>query len=109
MEIYDLYGLLSNDIERLANDLEHILGIQWSSRHSLYLGDYYKSGGREENFILQYNFNDLEEEWIAPDFKEYPILLYVTSTRASEIETLLRRSGLQSFVLLQRKTGEQPE
>lgn len=93
---FDIYGIREKNIDRVAEKLADTLTVDWTPRHSLYLGDYFQYGrtGRE-SFRLQLNCHDLEDEWMLPQHKEYPTLLYVNHTdRAKQIEELLAGSEM---------------
>lgn len=84
---YDLYGFSSSNINHVAAILSHALSIEWALHESTFKGEYYRFGmPNEEEFILQYNFDEREneKEWNEPEFKQYSIILYVNDTRRSE-------------------------
>lgn len=90
---YDLYGFSSSDISHLAAILSRALSIEWILHESDFKGKYYRFGmPGEEEFILQYNFDEREneKEWNEPEFKQYPVVLYINNTqRSEEIRKLL--------------------
>ena len=102
---YDLYGFRSNDLTLVSRKLTDLLGIGWTPHESSYrCGAYYRSGlvGSEEEFILQNNYNTVDDEWTEPDFTEYTILLYASRTkRPEEIEKIVFQ--LDNVALLRRK------
>lgn len=86
MKNYFLYGFVSTDINNVASALAHLPGTKFIVHESSYRGGvYYRSGtaGKEE-FILQSNFNPLENEYAEPEFQNYATLLYIGPTERSE-------------------------
>ncbi|MBA3874620.1 MAG: hypothetical protein H0X30_36285 [Anaerolineae bacterium] len=102
MTNYDLYGFHSGDLNQIATKLEAILNISWVARHSSFIGDYFEFGEpRGEIFTLQTNFDDYEDDWMEPKFKEYLVLLYISNTmRSTELETLISNSMSETASLL---------
>ncbi len=96
MTIFDLYGLQNTTLEGARVAVEAALGAGLVAHESGYhAGAYYRLGRTgSEHFILQRNYDDFEEEWMEPEFKEYPYLLYVNETRrAPELEKRLTDVG----------------
>ncbi len=106
MKSYDLYGLISSDLEKLAQDLGQILGVTFSLHESSYRGgDYYRSGmpGQEE-FILQSNYDQIEDEVVEPEFPTYAALLYVGPTdHSAEIKDRIEMEMKSDAVLLRHR------
>lgn len=103
MKVFDLYGHKDGaDLESVRHLAERALGVVFAAHESSYVGDYYRHGlSGAENFVLQRNFNKIEQEWTEKSFKEYPVLLYVNeSQRAEGLEESLTPEG---FVLVRRE------
>ena len=84
-KVYDLYGILYDDINFAKTTIENILRITMQAHDSLYLGEYFLFDDvGEEHFILQKNYNEFEDEWNEKTFSQYPLLLYVNETPRSE-------------------------
>ncbi len=103
MKIFDLYGFKeSGNLESARQLAERALGVSLAPHSSSYVGAYFRfglSGG--ENFILQENYNKVEQELNEKAFKEFPVLLYINESQKTEfLEKLLRAEG---FVLLRRQ------
>jgi len=106
MKSYDLYGFISDDLNELAKSLEHRLSVLFTLHESSYRGGtYYRSGipGQEE-FILQRNYDPLENELAEPEFPEYPIILYIGPTeRSKEIKDWINAEMKLEAVLLRHR------
>ena len=100
MEICDLYGFTTDNLEAARTEIEHALGIRLAAHESLYHGgDYYRLGSLgEEHFILQRNIDLIDSEPLESEFSEKKVLLYINETgRPEELEQLLTTKihGLQ--------------
>jgi hypothetical protein len=107
MTTYDIYGLSTKDLKLASMMIEKSLDIKFRVRESLYRGgEYYQLGlNEEENFILQLNFNPLEQEWTEEEFKEMGSILYVNNTnRSEELRKYLNETYLDIQLLQQRKS-----
>lgn len=105
MTICDLYGIWGDDLDRILEIVEDILGVEFMLHESDYhCGDYYRTGTLGgEHFLLQKNFNPVEKEWTEEEFRQYEILFYVNeTTRAQEIQKLLIDS-VPKMTLLRRE------
>ena len=101
-----MYGCRLKDLETARTRVERVLQIGLEAHYSDYHGgDYYRlDSGSGESILLKRNFDAVEGEWFEDEFKEYPILLYVSETqRAEDIENRLASSDSE-FALLRRKT-----
>lgn len=103
--VYDCYGLAQNDLENAAHVLGQVLTVRFTYRESDFLGEYFRGADAAGNrFSLQSNYFDGEEAWNEPDFKEYPILLYVKGAgTTTEIERLLTAALGDRITLLWRR------
>ena len=91
MKNYDIYGSKNLNLAKIAKKIDLVLDTQFKIGNSYYYGgEYYRYGeGNTENFILQSNFNQIEQEWSKIIFQEFPLLLFVNNTdRADEIRNL---------------------
>lgn len=90
--IFDLYGFKISDIENARQLIEKALNVKFIVHESSYLGDYYKVKlNSNEDYMLQHNFLKHDEDWMEPQFTEYPLLLYINGTsRSEEIEEILK-------------------
>ena len=100
MKQFDTYGFARADIEAARSAFEKALAVRTTPHESSYLGDYFRfDEGGKETFSLQDNFDELSREARYDQFKEYPVLLFVETERAAEIEKTLVAVG---FVLIER-------
>jgi hypothetical protein len=85
-----LYGIRGANMDGIAPALAERLRIAWTERDSSYRGRYlhYRVPDREELF-LQENWDPLEGEPMEPGFREYGLLLYVSSDRVDEVRRLI--------------------
>jgi hypothetical protein len=94
---YMVYGFYTRDLEEVATEIGHALGMLFISRRDELLGRTYQAGNPHgENFDIQHNLDDHDDsEWMEPDFREFSSLLYVNlTTRADEIhEMISQRMG----------------
>jgi len=82
MTTYLLFGIEGDDLEAARARIEHALRIKMDLHESGYrCGEYYRLGdvGRE-HFILQKNFDEIEEDWTEPGCKNYGLLFYANET-----------------------------
>lgn len=96
MATFDLYGLQTETLEAARDAIEAALGSQLVAHESGYHGGaYYRLGqAGAEHFILQRNYDEFDEEWAEPLFKDYSFLLYVNeSGRREELEMRLTEAG----------------
>jgi hypothetical protein len=103
MKTYELYGIKQGDLESARIAIEKILGIRLIGHESSYHGgNYYRLGDLgNEHFILQWNFDPMENEWTEEKYKEMPILFYINETdRPEELENLMKDQG---FNLLRKE------
>jgi hypothetical protein len=104
VKTYTLYGCTDQDIESARQIIQDTFGILLKAHESSYhCGAYYRFGDiGKEHFILQYNYDNLEQEWTENAFQIYPLLLYVNETaRAEDLESKLTSN--QKFKLLKRE------
>lgn len=104
MDVYDIYGFKSEEIEEVRDTFEESSGVTLELRISSYLGGtyYLKGNGNEENFILRRNYSD-EEGWAEEEYKELGVILYVSrSQRADELRELLLRSLEHEILFIER-------
>ncbi|WP_294992406.1 hypothetical protein [uncultured Stenotrophomonas sp.] len=83
---------------------EAALGVIFEERDSAYQGGmYYRYVGRDsENMVLKINVDPIDGAPAEVAFPQYPVLLYVNSTRrASGLEEAIGRCGM--FELLRRE------
>jgi|RhiMetdeSRZDD1v2_1073273.scaffolds.fasta_scaffold925405_2 hypothetical protein len=106
MKSYDLYGFTSDNLDKLAESLGRTLGVTFSLHESSYRGgDYYRSGtpGQEE-FVLQSNYDQIEDEIAEPEFPKYSTLLYVGPTdHSEEIKDRIEMEMKSAAVLLRHR------
>lgn len=90
MIYYELYGFTLNDIESARKIVEDSLNISFEIRDSFYVGDYYKyKNDRGEEFFIKENkesFEEGEEDYREPDFKDFPILLYIDESNEENVK-----------------------
>jgi hypothetical protein len=105
--VFDLYGILNADIDTMAYLLEKALKVSFKPHDSDFWGEYYLARNEDwsEQFSLKENFNQMEEDWNEPDFKDYPLTLEISvesTARTREIETNLTKVSGTKIVLLRR-------
>ncbi len=110
MKIYDIYGLETEDYKSALSAIEQVINAKFEARESYYRGGtYYRCGHdpEKENFVIQRNFNPIEQEWNEEDFKQMKILLYVNRTEHADKLKIKLMSSIPGIVLLKRR--EVPE
>lgn len=103
-DTYDLYGAGGLDLYSARCTAEAALGVIFEVRDSAYQGGvYYRFVGRDsENMVLKINVDPFDGEPAEVAFPQYPVLLYVNSTRrSSDLEEAIGRCGV--FELLRRE------
>ncbi len=106
-ETYDIYGFKTYDLENVASQLCHLVGLLFVSRRCPFLGRNYQAGDlRAENFDLLHNHpGEADTDWLEPRFKQYGCILYVNRTqRAEEIESTIATTFGEEAALLGRET-----
>lgn len=101
MEDYLTLGFKSTSINKVKENTEETLSINWSKHSSDYLGgDYYKgSCGGGESFRLLHN-HICEDEYIEDEFRDFPLLLEINNTSNSiEIASKLCDTNTPPFFL----------
>lgn len=101
---YDLYGIECEGIDITKAVIETLLNIVMVAHESGYhCGEYYRFNDvGQEHFILQYNYDDFEDEWTEEAYSKYPLLLFVNETlRSNELEECLRND--KKIVLLKHQ------
>lgn len=96
MKVYDLYGIVCQDLEEARAKVEAVLGVPLVAHESGYhCGEYYRyKDVGEEHFVLQRNFDSVEAEWTDPSRQDKPFLLYVNETsRSAELRESLEQVG----------------
>ena len=83
--VYDLYGVRSASFDAARASVERAIGVELIRHDSDYLGEYFLAGAVDgEHFQLQRNYHVGEEEWLEPDHRDTPYLLYVNNAAAPE-------------------------
>jgi len=99
----DLYGFAHNDLEEARGIVERVLGVILESHHSLHYGEYYLGRLPDEQSVhLRYNIDPLhdprtdppEEHFAEPDFRDSPLLLYVSGSSVDTIRQQLERRAV---------------
>lgn len=103
MSVVDLYGIKNKQMEDIKLSIESALKATMVLHESSFWGEYYMMGySYEENLTLHNNFNDVEKDWLKPEFKDFDILLYINnSSRTEELQKLLTKE-MPDIVLLHR-------
>lgn len=105
MAIYDLYGVLSDDIEAAQKILETALNIQFEIRNSDYQGgDYFQWGKADnEHFVLKRNIDPFDGQPAEMSFPVYKVLFYVNDTaRSADLQEKMN-NGAKDFSLLRHE------
>src|SRR5262245_19513797 len=92
MRVYDVYGISCESLEAAKTRINVAIGIELIRHDSAYhCGDYYRyKDAGEEHFIVQRNFDSVEDEWTEPERTDKPFLLYVNETpRSDELRRIL--------------------
>ena len=86
MKTYLLFGIEGDDLHGARSRLERALGVTMDLHESGYrCGEYYRRGDvGSEHFLLQRNYDRVEQEWTEPDCKEYGLLFYANETDRAE-------------------------
>ena len=108
MKTFDLYGIKNNDLENARTLIEKILDFKFVAHESSYFGGvYYRYNNvGEEHFILQKNFDLVEDEWFEDKHKNIKILFYVNETNRSRKIKETISSNTDKVVLLRHKIIE---
>jgi hypothetical protein len=78
MNVFDTYGIKTDDLELAKTLVEDVLG-QMEPHESSYIGEYYlRTVSNEENYVLQPNFCD--GDWTEEDYQDCGILLYINES-----------------------------
>jgi hypothetical protein len=87
VKTYLLFGIEGDELQAARVRLERALGIKMDLHESGYrCGEYYRLGDvGGEHFILQKNFDDVEEEWTEPACRECGLLFYANETDRAEL------------------------
>ncbi len=104
---FDLYGFTDNNIDTVITALSQCLEVEFSQ-----YGELYEAWGDEDdpyteldNYNLYRNFSIEDQKWIIPQFKQYPIVLYVSVGEDSyQLEARLKQAMGDRAVLLSRRT-----
>jgi hypothetical protein len=106
MAAHDLYGIVSEDIEKAKDLLEDILQVTFEGRESSYIGEYYihkRSDG--ERFKLIINKDPLDSSPQEANFSEYLILLYVKNTnRSTDLQQIISKVTDKVILLRHRES-----
>ena len=88
---HDLYGIAAQTLDQARSTVERGLRISMSRHESSWCGDYFRAGmSGGEHFILQPNYDAVEDEWAEPKYKAAQFLLYVNETqRAAALRSIL--------------------
>lgn len=91
MPIDDLYGFTGDELEAIRGMIERALRITLHKDRNQYRGIFYSVQDLDgETFILQRNWEPLDNEPMEEQYPDMSVLLYVQNTRrASELELLL--------------------
>ncbi len=98
--IYELYGLMLPSLDDACALVGRTLGLQLFPHESGYKGgDYFRAQRANESFVLQRNFNEIEQAWTEPAHQEFPLLLYVNKeTPKNNYRALLESTGHASWI-----------
>ncbi|WP_444900369.1 hypothetical protein ACJJIX_00050 [Microbulbifer sp. VAAC004] len=89
---YDLYGIDCNGLDNAKALIQNLLGVTLLAHESGFrCGEYYRLHDvGQEHFILQKNYDDIDEEWIEEEFLRSPLIFYVNETdRSSVLQAVL--------------------
>ena len=105
MTAFDLYGFQNSKLEVTKLLLESALNVAFSTHESAYRGGkYFRQGNLiEEHFELLRNIDLFDGRPSEPDFKDYPVLLYVNRTSRSDFLQNLFKEKIPSSVLLRHE------
>jgi hypothetical protein len=86
-----LFGLTATELDDGRAMVEGAVGLRMELHDSsFYGGDYFRGRGPgDEELILRYNYDDLDDEWTEPDHAQYPLLLLIDTPRAAELQRAL--------------------
>ena len=101
------YGFKFDNLNTLAQLLEEVLQIRWTARENSFSGEYFVSGEPPDEYLrLENNYFELEG-WAMEEFRDYLLLLYVSSTtpqKQEELERLFQEKlGIEWKLILVRK------
>jgi hypothetical protein len=80
------FGFREKDIAQVKTRLESLLGIEFTERESsYYCGRYFRfESSTTGQFILQENFDSVENEWVEESHQDLPLLLNVSEAPESD-------------------------
>ena len=86
----NIYGIMNHDINTVAYVLERTLNRDFKPRNSSFIGGHYLASSEDwnEEFKLMENFNEIEDAWDFPAFKEYPLILQVSLSKQQTTDYL---------------------
>lgn len=103
-KIYEKFGIETESLDVVKNDLEEILKIKFDEHESSYWDVYYLAKlGEETNLKIVKNFVD--DDWQEEDHKDCPLLLEINKSK-EEIFDLLLGSSLPYLKHLYRSEIE---
>ncbi len=104
MKRFDLYGACGGSLEEVRLRVQHGLDRDFVLHESGYRGgEYFRAAGPPEEVLLQTNAPDEEGYYPEPEFREWPILVYINdSQRWGELDR--RIAEIHSLVLLRSET-----
>ncbi|PAD66435.1 hypothetical protein CHH83_24045 [Bacillus sp. 7586-K] len=83
MKKYVKIGIKIDDLDRVTNDLEELLGVNFTKHESSYWGLYNLVHLSEsENIKIGYNFVD--DDWREEDYKDCPLILELNNLKQPE-------------------------
>lgn len=99
---FDIYGCKVEDIDLVKDQMEEVLGIKMRERESTFYGRYFRYSNELEEIDCKRNWNHDEEEILFEEYREYPMLVFISGTlRPEEFERKLKTSQIH-FTLLKR-------
>jgi hypothetical protein len=105
---FDRYGVRQADLHEAARHVSGALACRFVLREDPFWGEYYlaHSDDWREQIRLKENFHSDTNQWNAPTYREYPLVLEVsgaTDERASAIQHKLSQAQFLGAVLLQHR------
>ncbi|WP_091153216.1 hypothetical protein [Mucilaginibacter pineti] len=103
-----LFGSFLDSRQMAADLLYQKMDLNFVPHESSYLGEYLKySGLFADHMTISDNFNKAENDWSEPEFKNYPVLIFVSHDHGRNEDKKSRHTyikkalpALGSFVLL---------
>lgn len=88
ISIFKGFAVNAQSIEKCKHLIEKEFAIQFTVHESSYTGQYFKAIFLNSTLTLFNNYNEIEKEWTASEYKLLNIILSVSISRGKKVERL---------------------